>query len=271
MLSQAQSVEMDKKTENATQCRPPARPGVLDQWRRVPRLDMSLIRKPDGRLVFRENFLSQGDLWVQMFRKRPQCLQGSRWWHVSETIRAQAAASRVWLDVANVEVGFDEAEMNMKREALCHLARTFGAMCWGRQRDECPYQNPPEELFRSPSESQLWKGYLHLRKFAAVIVKNKDRVNLEKMHWALRDALLLKTFLAEAPLNKVRKFEGFWFILVLWHACHIWGLSSSASCEGVGSTARWLEKRKHGGRAWSTGHLVRATMLRYQGVVLLQL
>ncbi|CAE7195289.1 unnamed protein product [Symbiodinium sp. CCMP2592] len=239
----------------------------LDRFRRSKRFNVSLLwNSKNKKLLFRERTYTLKECWADMFYCRPQKL-GRCVWSFGQTVRVQAAAARLFLDLPDRQVDFDQAEMDLKKEALNYLVDVFGSICWNRSAHDCPYQDPPEELFSSVSKSFLWEGYKNLRMFSRVLVKNQSRIDLGKIHWSFHDALLLKTFLSSAPLSKVRKWNGLWHNLMLWHALHIWGLSSSAACEGVGGCCRWLERKKTGGRAWSTGHLIRATMLRYAGRV----
>ena len=236
----------------------------VSSFRKAQKWQMLVSKRADGRLVIREEMFEQAQLWETLFSNKSCNTKGAEW-RPGPAAQLLASAARLFefSDLCSPASLFDPLEVNLKKASLRVLCDVFGRFCWGRQREFCPYKKPPDELFSNPSQADLWQQYIRLRQFAKALV-NAKAPDMSKMFWGLQDAWLLQTFLQAKPA-KIRQ-HSLWHILCLWHAVYMWSLSSSAACEGVGGVCRWLERKKVGGRAWSTGHLVRATLLRYNGV-----
>ena len=52
------------------------------------------------------------------------------------------------------------------RLSLLRLYNHFKDLLWGIEPDECPFDDPPPELFQSVSFEELWSQYLRLNMLA---------------------------------------------------------------------------------------------------------
>ena len=154
------------------------------------------------------------------------------------------------------------SDLHAQKECLQRLAGVLGRWCWGYQRAAVTIPDPPAQLFMAPSPTDLWNMFSALKQLTSDVLPSLPDWNETSRY--LKD-MVLHACLLQVKFEVVASRHA-WHPLYLMHAVLVWSMNSSAACEGVGSTVRFIERKHKVGRPLSTGHLVRAAQLRHHGV-----
>ena len=131
------------------------------------------------------------DDWRQLRRARWQTSDGiaTVWDHRRQLL---ACATHVFhVSALLPRVGeSDAATGGSAKQGLLALSKQFGPLLFGHAPDRCPYDAPPKEMHKCPTDEELWGQYLQLRQLVRDIRKNHpdrfDRVS-EVVQWIVVD------------------------------------------------------------------------------------
>ena len=68
----------------------------------------------------------------------------------------------------------DDGSLSTRRVCLRRLYDHFGQLLWGQSRESCPFEDPPPEMFETPSFEDLWNQYLEFKHLARTVAERSD-------------------------------------------------------------------------------------------------